>query len=72
MWDALKNLYEAKNKNQKVAPRDKLHSTRMTKGESVASYLIRLAQVKDELTTIEEVILDSKLVRIALQGFTKE
>jgi hypothetical protein len=61
MWNALKNLYEAKNENRK-----------MGKGESVASYLTRVAQVKDELATIGEVISNSKLVRIALKGFTKE
>jgi hypothetical protein len=30
------NLYEKKNKNKKMALRDKLHNTRMAKGESVA------------------------------------
>jgi hypothetical protein len=44
MWDALKGLYEAKNENRKMALQDKLHSTRMAKGESVASYLTRVAQ----------------------------
>jgi hypothetical protein len=42
MWDALKSLYEAKNKNRKMALQDKLHSARMAKGESVATYLTRL------------------------------
>jgi hypothetical protein len=32
MWDALKNLYEAKNENQKMAWKDKLHDTKMGKG----------------------------------------
>jgi hypothetical protein len=72
MWDALKNLYEAKNENQKMALKDKLHDTKMGKGESVASYLTRVAQVKDELAAVGEVISDSELVRIALKGFTKE
>ena len=72
MWDALKNLYEAKNENRKMALKDKLHSTRMAKGDSVASYLTRVAQVKDELAVVGEVIVDSELVRIALKGFTKE
>jgi hypothetical protein len=44
----------------------------MAKGESVASYLTRVAQVKDELAAVREVIPDSELVRIALKGFTKE
>ena len=42
MWDALKGLYKNKNENRKMALRDKLHSSRMAKGESVASYLTRL------------------------------
>jgi hypothetical protein len=72
MWDALKSLYEAKNENQKMALWDKLHSARMAKGESVATYLTRVAQVKDELAVVGEVIPDSELVWIALKGFTKE
>jgi hypothetical protein len=71
MWDKLKNLYETKNENWKIALRDKLRSTRMAKGESVASYLTRVAQVKDELATVREVIPDSELVHIALKGFTE-
>jgi hypothetical protein len=72
MWDTLKNLFEAKNENQKMALKDKLHSTRMAKGESVASYLTRVAQVKDELAVVGEVIADSELVCISLKGFTKD
>ena len=55
-----------------MALNNKLHDTEMGKGESVASYLTRVAQVKDELAAVGEVISDSKLVRIALKGFTKE
>jgi hypothetical protein len=72
MWVALKGLYEAKNENRKMALRDKLHGTRMVKGESVATYLTWVAQVKDELVAVGEVIPDSELVRIALKGFTQE
>jgi hypothetical protein len=72
MWETLKNLYEAKNENQKMALKEKLHDTKMGKGESVASYLTWVAQVKDELVAVGEVISNSELVRIALKGFTKE
>jgi 2-phosphoglycerate kinase len=54
MWDAIKNLYEENNENQKMDLWDKLHSTRMAKGESVASYLTIFAQVKDELESLEK------------------
>jgi hypothetical protein len=72
MWEALKNLYEAKNENRKMALKDKLHSIKMTMGESVVPYLTQLAQVKDELAAVGEVISYSELVRIALRGFTKD
>ena len=44
----------------------------MAKGEGVAYFLTRVAQVKDELVVVGEVISDSELVWIALKGFTKE
>jgi hypothetical protein len=49
----------------------KLHDTNMGKEESLSSYLTRVAQVKDELIVVGEVITDSELVRTALNGFTK-
>jgi hypothetical protein len=55
-----------------MALRDKLHSTRMAKGESVASYITRVAQVKNKLKFFREVIPDLELLCIALKGFTKE
>jgi len=72
MWDTLKNLYEAKNENRKMALRDKLHDVKMNKDDNVASYLTRVAQVIDELAAVGEVIPDLELVRIALKGFTNE
>jgi hypothetical protein len=72
MWDALKNLFEAKNENRKMALKAKLHDTKMGKEESVSSYLTWVTQVKDELAAVGEVISDSELVRIVLKGFTKE
>ena len=72
MWNTLKGLYEAKNEYQIMALKEKLQGTKMAKGEGVVSQLTRLAQVKDELTTVGEVISDFELVRIAFKGFIKE
>ena len=52
--------------------KDKLHNVKMNKDEGVASYLTRVAQVKDELATVGDIVLDLELVRIALKGFTKK
>ena len=43
MWDTLKQLFEAKNENRKMALKDKLHNVKMTKDESVTSYMTRVA-----------------------------
>ena len=44
MWIIVKELFESKNENQKMAFKDKLHNVKMTKDESVN----RVAQFKDE------------------------
>ena len=49
MWNTLKVLYEAKNENRIMALKEKLQGTKMAKGEGVASFLTRVAQIKDEL-----------------------
>jgi hypothetical protein len=65
-------LFEAKKENQKMALKAKLYDIKMGKEENVYSYLTRVTQVKDESIAVGEVITDSELVRIALNGVTKE
>ena len=55
-----------------MALKDKLHNVKMNKDEGVASFLTRVAQVKDELPVVGDIVPDSKLVSIALKGFTKK
>jgi hypothetical protein len=55
-----------------MALKAKLHDTKMGKEESVSSSLTRVTQVKDELVAVGEVVSDFELVRIALNGFTKD
>jgi hypothetical protein len=52
--------------------REKLKSIKMTKAENVVTYLTRLTQVRDELGVVGEAILDSELVRTALNGVSKQ
>jgi hypothetical protein len=44
----------------------------MANGDILASYLMKFTQIRDELAVIGEVIDETKLVRIALNGFTKQ
>ena len=42
--------------------REKLRSTKMSRGESVTSYLTRVSQVRDELAAVGEVVDSSELI----------
>jgi hypothetical protein len=55
-----------------MALRDKLHATKMARGEGVTSYLTRLTKVRDELVAVGDIVLEEELVRIALKGFGKQ
>jgi hypothetical protein len=51
--------------------KEKLQNTKMGNEESVSSYVTRLGQVKDELAAVGETVDGTKLVKIALNGFSK-
>jgi hypothetical protein len=72
MWESLMKLYQITNENQIMVLREKLKSIRMTKVENLITYLTRLTQVRDELGVVGEAINYSELVRIALNGVTKQ
>lgn len=71
MWEALTKLYQSDNQNRKMVSREKLKSTKMTKFDSVTSYLAKITQIRDELVAVGEKVEDLELVRIALNGFSK-
>ena len=52
--------------------REKLGSTKITKGDIVASYLTKFTQIIDELAAVGEAMDETELVRIAFNGFTKQ
>ena len=52
--------------------REKLRSTKMTKTNTVASYLTKITQVRDELAAVGKIVQGTELVRIALGGFPKK
>ena len=46
--------------------------TKQGKDETCVSYLTRMSQIKDELVAIGDTVAEKKLVKIALNGFSKE
>jgi len=72
MWESLTKLYQITNENRNMVLREKLKSIRMTKVENMITYLTRLTQVRDEVGVVGEAINYSELVRIELNGVTKQ
>jgi hypothetical protein len=72
MWEALVKLYQSDNQSKKMLLKEKLRSTKMAKGESVVTYLTKFTQIKDELAVVGEAMDETKLVKKALNGFTKQ
>ena len=54
IWDTWNQLFESKNENHKITLKDNLYNVKMSKDESVAFYLTRVAQVKDALAVVGE------------------
>jgi hypothetical protein len=56
----------------KMVLREKLRSIKMSKIDTVASYLTRISQVCDELTVVGEVVKDDELARTTLNVFSEK
>jgi hypothetical protein len=71
MWQSLYSLYQSPNQNWRMVLQEKLRGTKMMKTDSVTSYLTRFSQIRHEFASVGEVVDRSKLVRTALNGFSK-
>lgn len=72
MWDVILNLYQNATTERKMILKEKLKNTRMNQGEDVTSYLTKLRLVKDKLAVVGDSPSDDELVRVVLNGFTKQ
>ena len=71
MYDALSKMYEGRNINRKMNLRAQLKRTKMSKGESVHDYFIRVSQFKEQLDAIEDSLDEDELVMTALDGLIR-
>ena len=69
MYEALSRLYKSKDINRNLTLRNQLRNMKMENSESVTSYLMRVAQIRDQLAAIGDVIGDKELVTTTLNGF---
>jgi hypothetical protein len=71
MYDALVGLYQSGNTIEKLILRHWFRSVEMSNLDIVASYLMRISQIHDQLVAIGETVDDTELVNVALNGFPR-
>lgn len=63
---ALSKLFTIKNIGQVASLKNKLRTTNMTKEYTTTSLFVKIERIKDDLLTIDEIVLDKELMIIAL------
>jgi hypothetical protein len=71
-WTTLKSLYETSNTNHILFLKTKLLGIKMDGNESVSSFLGRIKEVKDKLVNIGEIVSNTDLVTITLNGMLED
>jgi len=72
MYDALRNLFENENPSQILALKDQLQQIMFKKDDSISTYFMKIAQIRDHLAAVEESIPDRDLVLTAMGGLPSE
>jgi hypothetical protein len=71
MFDALSQLYEGKNINQKMTLRTQLKNVKMQSSKNIQSYFPRVSQIKEQLEAIGDTIEEAELMMTTLNGLPK-
>ena len=66
MYDALVGLFESKTNSKRLALRNQLRCMKMTNSDLVATYFMKVSQLRDQLKAIRDLIEDEELVMVTL------
>jgi len=72
MYDALRNLFENENHSKILALKDQLRQVKFKKDDFISTYFMKIAQIKDQLATVEESIPNRDLVLTTMGGLPSE
>jgi len=53
MYDSLKKLFENENPNKILALKDQLRQVKFTKDDSISTYVMKIAQIRDQFAAVE-------------------
>ena len=66
--DTLVKLYEAKAPSQKRTLKNKLHTLKMEKYDTIASFFTKISQIRDHLATIGVNVDNHDLIQTIVDG----
>ena len=69
MYDSLVGLFGIKTTSKRLALRNQLHDMKMINLDSVATYFMKVSQLRYQFKTIGELIEDAKHVMVTFNGF---
>jgi hypothetical protein len=71
MYEALKEMFESDNTLRALTLKSQLQSTKMTKGDTIAIFFMKISNIKEQLETIGEIMSDRELVLTTLNNLPK-
>ena len=69
MFDFLKKLFERDSASRLIALRTQLHTIKMSRSKTIASYFMRIAELRDQLGDIGEIVPDRELSTYVLYSW---
>ena len=66
--DYLTNLFEGKNINRKMTLRNQLKNVKIQNSETIQSYFMRVAQIKEQLEAVDEEVENAQILMATLNG----
>lgn len=71
MYVSLTKLFTVNNIGSVMSLKNEIYHVWMTNDDTVASYFVKISQIRDQLQAIDEVILEKKLVTTKLNGLPR-
>jgi hypothetical protein len=71
MYDALKKMFERNNTNIALTLKHQLQNIKMTKFDTITTFLVRITDIKGQLGAIGENIIDRELVMTTLNALLR-
>jgi hypothetical protein len=71
MYEALKDMFESDNTLRALTLKGQIQSTKMTKGDTIATFFMKISEIKEQLGAIGEIMSDKEFVLSTLNNLPK-